>query len=721
MGEPVVRQDPASLCAESDLRYVEAALHLEDLVKSPPPRRHSHKIDAWLRDALVFWEVCCNNRKPAGIVKAVFHKLEYSVIMAVSNINPDWVKKSSSAYNELGWRGNAYEVDITPIPNDLDSSSEEDFDVEDTNKAPEDEKEESEQRDVEKDEGSGDNDHEETIVTVTSTRPSIVSTAGASPIRPAVGISDTHNLPASSSRNSSFVQQMLETNPVLLPVSPSKLPSSVPTISTVVMDTEPFPGLSTTISPQKGLVLVMKPHPRMITNHPRVPTAEVSVVPSNISGSTSFDLWFIPDPESPLHRKQVSPFKTGPPVSAKKSPKKVYGLRTVNAASRLQILPGPDPLQQEERSLSESFPVDEGPINSSAIPTKQGEGVSTASFQVSTGISPSLMDNLIDFEEDVLPPPPVQESLDDGDGPPSPQDDEVMNLELTIEQPTTVGVPSPPPRQPLLTEELLENIHHPHRARWSPPSRSAPKNPKPLANPIKKRLQKLAQDKEHRRLQEEAQNSVDSTTTKKHRAPPVSVDTIEEPILKKPRMLVPSENDEVRPTPAVRKRGPGPTKLPLVALGVGGGGFGEVPKGVFKAVVNGITHIGVLEVEADYGQFVRVDGRLWNKDVAAFVGEWYSQPLFFFAESAPGLDSSFRVMEECALSITSKTRQFMAGLDVLNDANAILQQLSRLRSDSPSTSRVTILQDDLNVDDEDSVNDLEDSAGPSGEQSSTSN
>ncbi|KAK0207539.1 hypothetical protein IW262DRAFT_529008 [Armillaria fumosa] len=82
----------------------------------------------------------------------------------------------------------------------------------------------------------------------------------------------------------------------------------------------------------------------------------------------------------------------------------------------------------------------------------------------------------------------------------------------------------------------------------------------------------------------------------------------------------------VRATPAVRKRGPGFSKPPPVTNGISGGGFGESVHSLMKPIENGLKEIGVLVVDEDYGNFVKVDGRLWNKDVAPFVGEKVSLP-----------------------------------------------------------------------------------------------
>ena len=66
-----------------------------------------------------------------------------------------------------------------------------------------------------------------------------------------------------------------------------------------------------------------------------------------------------------------------------------------------------------------------------------------------------------------------------------------------------------------------------------------------------------------------------------------------------------------------------------MTLGVGGGGFWEKVPSTAKAIKNGLKSIGVLEVEEDFGDFVKVDGHYWNKEVTPFVGERVSNASFF--------------------------------------------------------------------------------------------
>ncbi|KAK0215968.1 hypothetical protein EDD85DRAFT_962531 [Armillaria nabsnona] len=78
-------------------------------------------------------------------------------------------------------------------------------------------------------------------------------------------------------------------------------------------------------------------------------------------------------------------------------------------------------------------------------------------------------------------------------------------------------------------------------------------------------------------------------------------------------------------TKVICKRGPGPAKPPPVTLGVSSKGFGEKVPSSAKVVKNGIKTIGVLAINKDFGKFVEVDKAYWNKEVAPFMGEQYTE------------------------------------------------------------------------------------------------
>ncbi|PBK85243.1 hypothetical protein ARMGADRAFT_1087698 [Armillaria gallica] len=91
-----------------------------------------------------------------------------------------------------------------------------------------------------------------------------------------------------------------------------------------------------------------------------------------------------------------------------------------------------------------------------------------------------------------------------------------------------------------------------------------------------------------------------------------SAPTVERPATKKLKLKdTKITNDKVvHAMPAIRKCGPRPSKPPAVTLGIGGGGFGEKVPLSAKAIENGLKSIGVLEVEEDFGEFVKVDETL---------------------------------------------------------------------------------------------------------------
>ncbi|KAK0447526.1 hypothetical protein EV421DRAFT_1900907 [Armillaria borealis] len=102
---------------------------------------------------------------------------------------------------------------------------------------------------------------------------------------------------------------------------------------------------------------------------------------------------------------------------------------------------------------------------------------------------------------------------------------------------------------------------------------------------------------------------------------------VEKPAPKKLKSTATTVDDAkvARPSKAVRKRGPAPSKPPAVTMRVSGGGFGEKVPASAKEVENGIKSIGVLAVDRDFRDFVEVDKAYWNKEVSTFVFPVYTE------------------------------------------------------------------------------------------------
>ncbi|KAK0474357.1 hypothetical protein IW261DRAFT_1568691 [Armillaria novae-zelandiae] len=668
MGEPIIQQDPAVLRVECELRYRDAALELDNLIQSPPPCRHSEKIYTWLHDSLRQWEICRDNCKSAGIAKVVFHKLEYSIIEVVSTINSEWIKKSKSAYNEFRRRGHAYEVKITPIPNDPDSSSEEYSEIEDEDESSEKAKEQAKE----------DEDHTEG--------------GDAEVVR------------------SSFLLSAV-------PTVETSQPCSVTSFERTKV--VPFVDLrSKGSSLPKPTMEVPRPRPQMITWHHSVPPLAPSDTSSEVEGSR-VDHCFIFDPNFPLHGRLTTIFKTGPPVLAKRSPdklKKVVPLHTDNAALPAEVLKESNPPQLEEQETTSPVVVEHSVVTLPSVTPAVGF------------VWPDVSD-LIDFQEEVLPVFPVAKpmNVDDDDRPLSPPEDEAfMSLEPTFNPPVHIEVPSPPPHKykPACRQKFADSLDEidyltllaivarpsclEKSLEDSPPAKNAPVNPKPASqNPLKRRLQKLAQSSAQQQLQEGSLDEADTSRPRKRCSAPAVGDIDEEPAAKRAK-TVSSTADNILPTPAIRKRGPSPTKPPLVTLGMGGGGFGEMPNESFKALANGIAPLGSWKWKKTTAVLSRLTVVCGTRKlrrllvngtrshvISAKVMEHIVAPCTINGDNVLNpidhLPSKSRYLQEVSLfgptleviaqkaeSMISKIRQFLAGLDILEDAQVVQDQVASL-------------------------------------------
>ncbi|KAK0229060.1 hypothetical protein EDD85DRAFT_794181 [Armillaria nabsnona] len=188
----------------------------------------------------------------------------------------------------------------------------------------------------------------------------------------------------------------------------------------------------------------------------------------------------------------------------------------------------------------------------------------------------------------------------------------------------------------------------------------------------------------------------DSSTCKRPRNDSEGAPVVEKPVAKrfKSKETNVDVDEVVRAMPAIRKRRPGPSKPPPVTLGTSGGGFGEKIPSSAKEIKNGIKSIGVLKVEKDFSNFVQVDGRYWNKDVAPFVGERQPcevngeaalNPLTHYHPKGYGslntFESALNPIEVNNAAIAVITQQFLAALNVQVHSESIHVQMSRLHED----------------------------------------
>lgn len=172
-----------------------------------------------------------------------------------------------------------------------------------------------------------------------------------------------------------------------------------------------------------------------------------------------------------------------------------------------------------------------------------------------------------------------------------------------------------------------------------------------------------------------------------------------------------------------------------------------------KLIENGLKRIGVLVVDEYYGKFVEVDGRLWNKDVASFVGEKYSQPCdqrkshktqcrkhtgicvrchyskqpctvggkkvlnpihHYRPKGSKGINNfedTLNAMMEGNAAIASIAQQSLAGLDITAHFEAIRVHISRLRECLNSAEEVD--EGGKDSEDDSADNGAEGVAGPS--------
>ncbi|KAK0215162.1 hypothetical protein EDD85DRAFT_962890 [Armillaria nabsnona] len=307
---------------------------------------------------------------------------------------------------------------------------------------------------------------------------------------------------------------------------------------------------------------------------------------------------FQKDWTSPLHNKPAQQLKTGPLIHATRSETSTRASSqalVVNAVVHSNVIQGPDPSLLCEGSI----PVPSSSCEPLFLPAETG--------QVNEEVAGS------DDEDDH-----VVVEVDDGEGVASDEDSSPIPTKARrLQKPKTefvfdnvTGDFNPYPTI-FLPRRSTFKTHNATLCHSSCPQKKDSKEDAGLST------QKEAQGKDK-----------DSSTRKRPRNDGEGAPVVEKPAAKRFKLKETKVDvDEVvRAMPAVRKRRPGPSKPPPVTLGTSGGGFGEKILSSTKEIKNGIKSIGILKVEKDFGNFVQVDGRYWNKDVALFVGERDTDP-----------------------------------------------------------------------------------------------
>ncbi|KAK0236999.1 hypothetical protein EDD85DRAFT_952993 [Armillaria nabsnona] len=377
------------------------------------------------------------------------------------------------------------------------------------------------------------------------------------------------------------------------PTPAAKTPVTLPQLTQQQVKPRPI----TTGSTQGNTVMSTPQTPQPV--FPSRPAAGPAIaktgVPSSNSGPTGIDVSFPPDPTSPLHQKAGKPFNVGPPIHATRSMSSSNPtssrLLIVDAATRSSVVPGPSPAREGSVAPSPDFP---GPL-----------------------FLPGTDDEDQPVQEDLAGAGLVDEGVAGTNG----EDDESSD-------PSDEDGESPPPSnkarrlQKSRTEfvfDVLTGDFDPYPTIFLPRCSVVPptQGTKFVAT---KKSKKNAKGKD---------TKAETVIPRKWSRPDDDdAPTVAKPASKKLKSSAHKVADDkvVRAMPAVRTRGPGPSKLPAVTLDVSGGEFGEKVPSSAKVIKNGLKSIGILEVEEDFGDFVKVDGRYWNKEVAPFVGERYTAP-----------------------------------------------------------------------------------------------
>ncbi|KAK0485605.1 hypothetical protein EDD18DRAFT_1360775 [Armillaria luteobubalina] len=426
------------------------------------------------------------------------------------------------------------------------------------------------------------------------------------------------------------------TTPAVVPPVPS-VPSR---LSPVIAPPPAIPAVTTVVPPAKPPFPVKL---RPIFKN-KTPLASDDITTTG----ASFEL----DVTSPLHPNIATLLKTGPPKSvipSEGSMRSSQRLQAVNAASRRQVLPGPNP-------------IPEGSVASSSrkrtplfFPGTDDEEEIATPGATEKGKGKEVVPGTDEDEEDVIQDHDTSSNImdvDEEDNSPPP-----TNIAWRYRSPVP-GASSGPP--PITVSEVRPrlSIHH-----ADPNSALFKLLGAPPANKPKKGSRRKP---------------------KFDNPPPPPKDIVDERTIRAKRSKKKATKDkeieevtpsDVVPTKANRPRGPSRLRAPPATIGIQIGGFGEEVPADYKAVQNRLKSIGVLVVSRDFGEFVEVDKALWNKKIAPFVGEQYVKPC----------DSCHRKKTQCRKFLTNSVicvRCHYAKLPCLVNGTKALNPLAHYRPKS---------------------------------------
>ncbi|SJL14680.1 uncharacterized protein ARMOST_18145 [Armillaria ostoyae] len=608
MAEPT---DPAALAALK--AYDDASRELSALQDNLPDADEEGAVDAWVTKAQIQWKIAAKNWEAAEVTDRAWRQVERTFMKILPEVREKSLRTAFVEYNELAERAMQFDFDVVPLPipkaHKLRGTS-------------------SSQR-----VGS-----HLAASPVLSRQKSLVPPATLScQSTPASRAPKQPIPPATPPRQVSPAPVTLEKTPVPPPREPipsqTKRPSSSTTKTTTGASSS-FPPKPSTGPSFSGLretdggfggaaslhydsTAFQQPGWGSPAWSPAPTSDDEAPSPSRSSFGLSFGpAALLPSPSQ--FKKTSSTTAIQPSTSS---------LLTVDAATRPTVLLGPDPAHDEEEQ-GRGVMVDEERI--------EGSDDEDGTFQGQEDDAPTPP---MDVPMDVVKEP-TQQSDDAPSPPPSKARHQKPKISFVFDD-TTGDFEDPHPTIFLPRPQILTSQEQALRRSTRPPASSVGPDAAYLqaAQGSKAVLKKKKKDTKGKF------KGTEGATPHKRRRDDEGGPSTDKPAAKKLKSTATTVDDTkvAGPTKAFRKRGPAPSKPPAVTMGVSGGGFGEKVPASAKEVKNGIKNIGVLTVDRDFGDFVEVDEGYWNKEVAPFVGERYTE----------GCDHCKRLGTQCRKFLTN--------------------------------------------------------------------